>query len=191
MQETKSLCQMVDQDLEHCQTVWQDYSHDGEALTALFFLLLQHYHDVIDGFDEGLCVIQDKEPSAEMAEICRRNIKIMTERLFAFRENGYSNEGLMEYYIRKEQHEIDFHANFTTVRIELGFLELPAKELEEIMQKLNEMEAICAKTVPRSRKWEALREYLVWLSGKTVDVSMLILPLFFRINDEMIKRNET
>lgn len=191
MQETKSLRDMVDQDLEYCQTVWQEYSHDWEQLTSLFFLLLQHYHDVIEGFDEGLCVIQNREPSAELAEICRRNIKIMMERLSVFRENGYSNEGLLDYYIRKEQHEIDFYANFTTVRIELGFLELPAKELEEIMQKLDKMEEICAYTVPRSRKWEALREYLVWLSGKTVDVSMLILPLFFRINDEMIKRNET
>lgn len=191
MQETKDLRQMVDQDLEYCQIVWQDYAHDWEQLTALFFLLLQHYHDVIEGFDEGLCVIQNREPSAELAEICRRNIKIMMERLSAFRENGYSNEGLMEYYIRKEQHEIDFQANFTTVRMQLGLLKLPTKEMEEIMQKLDEMEEICAQTVPRSRKWEALREYLVWLSGKTVDVSMLILPLFFRINDEMIKRNET
>lgn len=191
MQGTKSLRNMVDQDLEYCQTVWQEYSHDWEQLTSLFFLLLQHYHDVIEGFDAGLCVIQNREPSAELAEICRRNIKIMMERLSIFRENGYSNEGLLDYYIRKEQREIDFYANFTTVRIKLGFLELPAKELEEIMQKLDEMEEICAYIVPRSRKWEALREYLVWLSGKTVDVSMLILPLFFRINDEMIKRNET
>ena len=92
MQETKSLSQMVDQDLEYCQTVWQDYSHDGEVLMALFFLLLQHYHDVIDGFDEGLCVMQNKEPSAEVAEICRRNIQIMMERLFAFRENGLQRQ---------------------------------------------------------------------------------------------------
>ena len=67
---------------------------------------------------------------------------------------------------------------------------MPAREKEEIMMKLDEMEEICAQVVPRSKKWESLREYLIWVSGKEADVAMEILPLFFRINDIITKRQE-
>ena len=138
--------------------------------------------------DEDLCVIQNREDSADMAAVYRKNISRLMERMEAFRENGYSNEGLMEYYIRKEQKEINFFADFTTVRIALGMEQIPLLEKEEIMEKLDEMEEICAQVVPRSKKWESLREYLIWLSGKDVNIAMQILPLFFRINDTITKR---
>ena len=92
--------------------------------------------------------------------------------------------------IRKEQKDIDYSADFTSVRISLGMANLPAREKEEIMMKLDEMEEICAQVVPRSKKWESLREYLIWVSGKEADVAMEILPLFFRINDIITKRQE-
>ena len=188
MQEEKNLKQMIEEDLLHCQTVWEAYSHDKEKMGELFRLLLLHYEGEIDGFDEDLCVIQNREDSADMAAVYRKNISRLMERMEAFRENGYSNEGLMEYYIRKEQKEINFFADFTTVRIALGMEQIPLLEKEEIMEKLDEMEEICAQVVPRSKKWESLREYLIWLSEKDVNIAMQILPLFFRINDTITKR---
>ena len=181
---------LIEEDLQHSQEIWESYSHDKEKLGELFQLLLQHYDGKIDGFDEDLWVIQDREDCADMAEVYRKYIRHLMERLEAFRDNGYSNEGLMEYYIRKEQKDIDYSADFTSVRISLGMANLPAREKEEIMMKLDEMEEICAQVVPRSKKWQSLREYLIWLSGKEADVAMEILPLFFRINDTITKRQE-
>lgn len=182
---------MIETDLQQCYDIWENYAHDNERLGALFQTLLQHYEDKIDGFDQYLYVIQNRDNSEEMAEVYRRNILRLVERLQAFGENGYTNEGLMEYYIQKEEREIDHKADFTSVRITLGMSNLPFLEKEEIMEKLNEMEEICAKVVPKSKKWEALRQYLIWLSGKDADTAMQILPLFFRINDSSIKRRET
>lgn len=188
--EEKDMQTMIETDLQQCYDIWENYSHDNEQLGALFQTLLQHYEEKIDGFDQYLYVIQNRDNPEEMAEVYRRNILCLVERLQAFRENGYTNEGLMEYYIQKEEKEIDHKADFTSVRIALGMSNLPFLEKEEIMEKLNEMEEICAKVVPKSKKWEALRQYLIWLSGKDADTAMQILPLFFRINDSSIKRRE-
>ncbi|MEI3522857.1 MAG: hypothetical protein V8Q36_01360 [Anaerotignum sp.] len=95
----------------------------------MFQLLLQHYDGEIDGFDEDLWVIQDREDCADMAEVYRKNIRHLMERLEAFRDNGYSNEGLNgKHDIRKEQKDIDYSADFTSVRpISLGMANLPRK----------------------------------------------------------------
>ena len=94
-----------------------------------------------------------------------------------------SNEGLIEYSIAKEREELNFNADFTTVRLEIGMMQgLSLAEREDIMVHLDAMETICAQVTPKKERWEMLREHLVWLSGKDVTVAMKILPLFFRIN---------
>lgn len=190
MCEEKDIRQMVDEDIVHCREVWAQYSHDKENMAELFGYLLQRYDEKIEGFLEDLCVIQDRESSADAAEIYRYNIRLLLTRLEGFRENGYSNEGLAEYYIRKEQREINLTADFTSVRMAFGLRQMHPLEKEEVMEKLDEMEEICSKPVPKGKKWEMMRGYLVWLSGKDVETAMQMLPLFFRINDMITPRNE-
>ena len=148
---------LIEEDLRHSQEIWESYSHDKEKLGELFQLLLQHYDGEIDGFDEDLWVIQDREDCADMAEVYRKNIRHLMERLEAFRDNGYSNEGLMEYYIRKEQKDIDYSADFTSVRISLGMANLPAREKEEKLQS--------KKAEKEARKQERREKRQAWLDG--------------------------
>ena len=182
MTEEKDIRTMVDEDIAHAEAVWEASSYDSEMLEGLFFRLMEHYAEKIDGFVKGLSVIQSDEDTADLAEVYRENVKVMLERLKGFRENGYCNEGLMEYYMAKDHQELDFEADFTTVRLDLGLMELSRAEREDIMRHLDEMENICARIMTKKEKWEALREHLVWLSGKDVTVAMKLLPLFFRIN---------
>lgn len=183
MAEEKDLREMVDEDIAHCRDVWEESSYDSDKMEHLFHHLLNRYIDKIDGFSKGLHVIQPYDDAAERAETSRRNVRILLERLHAFRGNGYSNNGLIEYYIRRERQELDMDADFTTVRLEIGLMkDLPRREREEIISHLDEMEEICAQVVTKREKWESLRSHLVWLSGKSVTVAMKLLPLFFRIN---------
>ena len=182
MTEEKDIRAMVDEDIALGKAVWAASSYDSEVMGELFYHLMERYRDEIEDFMKGLKVIQSDEDTADMAEIYRGNIRVMMERLKGFRENGYSNEGLMEYYIARDRQELDFEADFTTVRLELGLMELSRGEREDIMRHLDEMEHICAQVMTKKEKWEGLREHLVWLSGKDVTVAMKLLPLFFRIN---------
>ena len=182
MTEEKDIRTMVDEDIAHAEAVWDASSYDSEAMEGLFHLLMEHYKEEIEGFTKGLRVIQPYEGTADMARAYRENVKVMLERLQGFRENGYSNEGLMEYYMRKDHQELDFEADFTAVRLDMGLMPLPVAEREDIIRHLDEMEEICARVMPKREKWESLRAHLVWLSGKDVAVAMKLLPLFFRIN---------
>ena len=182
MTEEKDIRTMVDEDIAHAEAVWDASSYDSEAMEALFGLLMEHYKEEIDGFVKGLRVIQTYEGSADMAEVYRENVKTMVERLKGFRENGYSNEGLMEYYMMRDRQELDYEADFTSVRLDLGLMEISRSEREDNIRHLDEMEEICSQVMTKKEKWEALREHLVWLSGKDVTVAMKLLPLFFRIN---------
>ena len=101
MTEEKDICMVVDEDIAHAEAVWDASSYDSDAMEGLFYRLMEHYGDQIDGFVKGLRVIQSDEDSADMAEVYRENVRIMMERLKGFRENGYSNVCLMEYYLEK------------------------------------------------------------------------------------------
>ena len=183
MTEEKDICMMVDEDIALGEAVWAASSYDSEAMGELFYHLMERYKDEIEDFVKGLKVIQSDEDTADMAEIYRGNIRVMMERLKGFRENGYTNEGLMEYYINRDRQELDFEADFFAVRMELGMMEgLSLGEREEIMEHMDAMERVCARVMTQKEKWEGLREHLVWLSGKDVTVAMKLLPLFFRIN---------
>ena len=183
MPEEKDIRTMIDEDIDRVERVWEASSYDSDALEELFRLLLEHYAERIEGFTKRLKVIQPYEDIADMAENYRENVRTLLERMKLFRENGYSNEGLIEYSIAKEREELNFNADFTTVRLEIGMMQgLSLAEREDIMVHLDAMETICAQVALKKERWEMLREHLVWLSGKDVTVAMKILPLFFRIN---------
>ena len=183
MTEEKDICMVVDEDIAHAEAVWDASSYDSDAMEGLFYRLMEHYGDQIDGFVKGLRVIQSDEDTADRAKAYREKVKIIMDRLKGFRENGYSNEGLMEYYMMRDRQELNYEADFFSVRMEIGMMEgLSRGEREDIMRHLDEMESICAQVMTKKEKWEELRKHLVWLSGKDVTVAMKLLPLFFRIN---------
>lgn len=176
-------CRKLDEDINRSYATWDAYSYDEEKMSVLFRFLIRTYKDKVDGFCDGLKVNQPYEESALQAEAYRENIKKMLERLEAFRQNGYQNEGLLEYYLQQEQNDVSMEVDFTQLRLEFGFMQdISNCEKEEIIEKLEEMEEICSRVLLKRQKWELMRKYLIWLSGKDVDTALKILPIFFKIN---------
>lgn len=178
----KDFCQKIDDDIDQSRKIWDDYSHDEEKMSGLFSYLVDTYKDEIEGFCIELEVIQPYEKNALKAQTYRDNIKKLLDRLEGFRCNGYQNEGLMDYYLKLEHNELSMDVDFTNLRLEIGMMkEISNYEKDEIIEKLDEMEAICSRVAFKRHKWEQLREYLVWLSGKDVDIALKVLPIFFKI----------
>lgn len=179
----KDFCRKLDEDIDRSLETWDAYSYDEEKMSVLFRYLMGAYGDIIEGICDELSVIQPYEKTALQAEAYRENVKKMLERLEGFRQNGYKNEGLLEYYLRLEQNDIIMDVDFTQLRLEIGFMEgLSKHEKDEIIEKLGEMEEICSKVLLKRQKWDQLRKYLVWLSGKDVNIALMILPIFFKIS---------
>lgn len=178
----KDFCHRLDDDIDHILETWDAYSYDEEKMSVLFRYLVNTYQNEIDGFCAGLKVIQPYENTASKAEAYRENIKKMLDRLEGFRSNGYQNEGLLEYYLNQEHNHVSMDVDFTELRLEIGMMENISKyEKDQIIEKLGEMEEICSQVLFKRQKWELMREYLVWLSGKDVDIALKILPIFFKI----------
>lgn len=179
----KDFCRKLDEDIDRSLEIWDAYSYDDEKMSVLFRYLMGAYQDEIEGFCDELRVIQPYEETAMQAEAYRENIRKMLVRMEGFRQNGYKNEGLLEYYLKQEQKEVALDVDFTQLRLEFGFMDgLSKHEKDKIIEKLGEMEEICAQVLLKRQKWEQLRKYLIWLSGKEVDIALKILPVFFKIS---------
>ena len=60
--------------------------------------------------------------------------------------------------------------------------DISPNEREEIIMKIDDIESIVSSVTTKKNKWYALRPYIVWASGKEVNIAMLILPLIMKIN---------
>lgn len=101
-----------------------------------------------------------------------------------FQQNHYSNDGLLDLYLKQEKEKdvIVTEMDFTAVRLSIGMMEgISSIEKEEVIEKLGEIEEICSLPLTRKKKWDKLRQYVVWISGKDVKIAMKLLPLFLKI----------
>lgn len=184
MNNQQTLQEMIQRDFEQYHIVWTQYYDDKDIIEALFLMLISHYIDKIDGFAEDIKVLSGYETVSQQAEICRRNVSLLIERIKLFQQNNYSNDGLLELYLKqeREKEEIIVEMDFDSVRISISRMEeLSASEKEEIILNLVEIEKICNLNLTRKRKWDKLRKYVMWISGKDATVAMKLLPLFLKI----------
>lgn len=172
------LKRMVNNDIEYCKKEWDNYSFDWERMGQLFDKMIHKYINVIDGFDKGMKVISAYEKKNNSGDTYRENLRLIISRLEAFRDNGYKNDDLLkenksEFNIRPYcREEFDF------VRLMIDRNEkISKKEKDEISAKLDEIETVCTSAAEPTEKWNKLRPYVVWTSGKSLAVASRILPL--------------
>ena len=180
----ENLIKQVTEDIDYCKSMWSDYSHDGEKMAELFNKMLFKYMDIIDGIDEGLKVISSYEEGNRMAEVYRINVGLIIKRLEDFKINGCDNERLKDYYAKESIKNLNVNPSmdFNQARIYISEADfITTKEREEISDKIDEIESICIALLTPKEKWEKLRPYVLWVSGKRLEVAMRILPLFLKV----------
>ena len=50
------------------------------------------------------------------------------------------------------------------------------KEIDEIIEKINEIESICKSNERKTKKWEKVKKIIIWLMDKGVDVAIQLIP---------------
>lgn len=176
------LKRMVNNDIEYCKKEWDNYSFDWERMGRLFEKMLHKYIGVIDGFDKGMKVISAYEKKNNSGDTYRGNMSLVIERLEAFRDNGYKNEGLHKEHNKNFNILFFDKEEFDTVRLVLDRCEqLSSAEKDEVSEKLDEIETICASQKEPTEKWEELRPYVMWICGKNLIIASQILPLLMMI----------
>ncbi|MGE4214495.1 MAG: hypothetical protein AB7E42_06935 [Anaerotignaceae bacterium] len=174
---------VVDEDILYCKSVWSKYSHDAQQMESLFNTMLFKYVNVIEGFADGMEVISGYEEKAKIAEALRNNVDLIIKRLEIFKTLGYKCQSLREYYLSEDVSGCAVNVGFNEAR---RFFSETAKigivEKKEITDKIDEIEEICISIDTKKAKWDKLRPYVIWASGKDVEIAMLILSLIQKIN---------
>lgn len=174
---------VVDEDILYCKSVWSKYSHDAEQMESLFNAMLFKYVDVIEGFADGMEVISAYEEKTKIAEALRNNVDLIIKRLEIFKALGYKCQSLRDYYLKEDVIGCAVNVGFNEARRLLAEMSrISVLEKKEIIDKIDEIEEICISVDTKKAKWDKLRPYVIWASGKDVEIAMLVLSLMQKIN---------
>ena len=173
---------MVNNDIEYCKHEWDEYSFDVEKMAVLFDKMMFRYEKIIKNFDEDMKVVLAYKTDSDAGDVYRHNVKLIIKKLEEFRDNGYKNDGLGAE--NNPEHDIlPYDANeFDSARLFLEQSEqLSESQKSEAIQKIEEIEEICMSDNKPSYKWEQLKPYVVWLTGKNLIIASHIMPLFMLV----------
>lgn len=80
------------------------------------------------------------------------------------------------------ENKVDINISFSDVKKEIENMSaLPDTEIEEILNKINELEKIVKSPDRKSKKWENAKGIVKWIADKGVDVGIALLPLLLQI----------
>ena len=173
----------VDEDLLVLKDSWKKFSHDSEKVEKLFNSMMFKYADAIEDFSNDMEVISPYDDSSKKAEALRYNVSKIIERLEIVKAWNYKKDCLREHYLKEDVYgkaiKVDF---YEARRFFSEHKEINNNERNEILAKIDEIEEICISINTKKSKWDSLRPYIVWLSGKDVTTGLLIISLIQRIN---------
>lgn len=173
----------IDEDLLTLKDTWKRFSFDTEKLEILFNAMIFKYADKIEGFSQNLEVISHYDNNIKYGEALRYNIETIIKRLEIIKNQGYNTDGLREYYLKEGVAGIEATMDFNEARKYFwDNAGMGRYEKNEVLNKIDEIEDICLSLEPKWDKWNRLRPYVVWASGKDADTALRILSLIQRIN---------
>ncbi len=179
---TEEFKRIIDEDIEMCEK-FKDEEY-WSNIANFHTLLRSKYAQIIDGFEKGLYnTSYDSHHTAKKA-----NIETMRQKLVLFKAMEYKN-----VYSENESGIVVNNTNQMTANINITFPEAKEKienmsalseiEIEEILEKLNELEDIVNSTERKTKKWEKAKGIINWIATKGVDVAMTVIPLLMKIGE--------
>ena len=74
--------------------------------------------------------------------------------------------------------DVSVNVSFSDVRQQVeNMTALKEEEIQEILQKIDELEQIANSNERKTKKWKGLNGVLKWIADKSVDVGIALLPL--------------
>lgn len=117
------------------------------------------------------------------------NLKQVYNKMLSFKALGYLSlqeaipqSAPMVQITNTNENKVDINISFNDVRREIENMSaLPDIEIEEILNKINEIEKIIKSSEHKSKKWENAKGIVKWIADKGVDVGIALLPLLLKI----------
>lgn len=161
------------------------------AKLQLYKAVTAKYHAYIPKLSDGLYEYMQAYGMYEdvTGESLFHNLDQIYNKMIAFRALGYptlkdstSQNAPMVQITNTNQNRVDINVSFNDVRREIENMSaLPDTEIEEILNKINELEKIVKSSERKSKKWENAKSIVKWIADKGVDVGIALLPLLLQI----------
>lgn len=149
------------------------------------------YHPYIPKLSDGLydyiqtCAFYDDVSGDALFH----NLQQVYNKMLSFKALGYpslkeiiTQSVPMVQITNTNENKVDINVSFSDVRREIvNMSALPDNEIEEILNKINELEKIVKSTDRKSKKWENTKGIVKWIADKGVDVGIALLPLLLQI----------
>lgn len=174
---------MVDNDIEEIDIVINEEKYTNEFYKGI----IAKYHNYIRNLGDGLYGYSQtaKFYCDEEGESLKHNLIILKGKLSAFKAHGYSNNeketGTNITFSNSNVNQISISATFNNVREKIEEMtSLREQEIQEILEKVNELENIINSKERKSKKWESCNSIIKWIADKGVDVGISLLPLLLQ-----------
>lgn len=179
---SKEFKAIIEDDIAKCKYEIDDGSI--ESRRELHKVLISKYATIINGFDDNLFSLICDDTGIN----CTRNIEIMRQKLVLFQAMGYENS----FSCNTEKQGLTINnTNSLGVSIAISFSEvkeqvenmtaLKEEEVQEVLEKIDELETIVGASERKTKKWERAKEIIKWIADKSVDVGIAMLPLIMKI----------
>lgn len=164
-------------------------SNNLEEMKKLGFELYQTYWNEIPDLLESL--YNDIDKYAEMnLKIIKGKLELMKPIKEDNKLQSESEKPIIQITNINEnknnvsnQNQIEINISFEDVRNQINAMDatLDQDQIDEILQKISELETILKSNEKKSTKWKKASTIGKWLFDKSVDVGIALLPLFLKI----------
>ena len=142
------------------------------------------YGNIIDGFCQNLYPCYEEEDSYYM----KRNISMMKQKLELFMamgcENKFATNSSAVTYNNTNQVIVDISISFEEARKKVESMSaLEDKEIEEILDKISQIEDVYNSANRKTKKWEMVKGIIKWVADKGIDVAKILLPLVLKVGE--------
>ncbi len=185
---------MYEEDLESLRKAISDSENretPESAKLQLYKDVTAKYHPYIPKLSDGLyqyiqsCAFYDDVSGKTLFH----NLKQVYNKMLSFKALGYPSlkEAIpqsvpMVQITNTNENKVDINISFSDVRKEIENMSaLSDAEIEEILNKINELEKIVQSSDRKSKKWEKAKGIVKWVADKGVDVGIALLPLLLQI----------
>lgn len=118
------------------------------------------------------------------------NLNIIYHRLETYKLLGYTNTNTtttphmpIVQINNNNENNISIDISFNNVKDQIENMSaLNTSDIQETLKKIDEIEAIIKSKDKKYKKWEKLKDIIIWIADKGVDVGTALLPLILQIN---------
>lgn len=156
-----------------------EMKEEYNKLIAKYSKVIPDFSNSMDGYD-----IKHEYFFEVSGDSLKKNLKSIYEKMNTCSNLNFVNinlkddkEGPLLQITNNNQNSMEVNLTFEQLRQKTeSITSVSDEEIDEIIEKINEIENICKSNERKTKKWEKVKIIIIWLMDKGVDVAIQLVP---------------